>query len=159
MDEEKLSKLTELLKEIGEADLLPPKMPFEVWREIVSLVPAPAVEVLVSHDNKDFLLTERNDKYWQGWHIPGGYLLGKEKIEDACNRLAKKELGMEVNFEKVLFLHTWSNHPYANALSIICLCRPVGETKEGKYFLEIPETTIDEHKDFLNKFLENGKKI
>lgn len=159
MTEENISKLVELLREIKSSDLLPPKMPFEVWREIVSLVPAPTVEVLISRNDKDFLLTERNDKYWQGWHIPGGYLLAKETIEDACNRLAKKELGMGVNFEKILFLYPWSNHPYSNALSIVCLCHPLGETEMGKYFLEIPETTIEEHKDFLKRFLNNERKI
>lgn len=156
MTKNSIAKLVKLLKELKKDDLLPPKMPFEVWTEIMTMVVAPAAEVLITRDGKDFLLTERNDKYWKGWHIPGGFMLPKEKLEDTCERLALKELGMEVEMKEVLMIETWKNHPYANALSIVCLCHPKGEPKVGKFFTKIPISTIKEHKKFLNKFL--GKK-
>lgn len=154
MTKNSIAKLVKLLKELKKDDLLPPKMPFEIWTEIMTMVPAPAVEVLITKDGKDFLLTERNDKYWNGWHIPGGFLLAKEKIEDACERLAQKELGISVEMKKVLMIETWKNHPYANALSIVCICEPKGEPGVGKFFTKIPDDTINQHKVFLKKFLK-----
>jgi len=153
MTEKKIQQLINLLKELKSSRLLPPNMPFKVWKELVTIVPAPAVEVLVTRNGKDFLLTERHDKFWNGWHIPGGFLLVKENIEEACNRLATKELGINVNFQYILSTYTWLNHPYANAISIICVCHPKREPTIGKYFTKIPNSTIKIHKQFLESYL------
>ena len=153
MTEEKIQQLVDLLKELKASNLLPPNMPFQVWKELVTIFPAPAVEVLITQNNKNFLLTERHDEFWNGWHIPGGFILAKENIIDACNRLAQKELGIGVEFQKILTTYAWPNHPYANALSIVCVCKPLGDPKVGKYFTKIPENVIKNHIQFLETFL------
>ncbi len=153
MTKKKIQQLINLLKELKSSNLLPPNMPFDVWKELMTIVPAPAAEVLITRNGKDFLLTERHDKFWDGWHIPGGFLIAKEKIEEACNRLAKKELGISVNFQYILSTYTWPDHPYANAISLICVCHPKGKPITGKYFTKIPDNTIKTHKQFLKFYL------
>lgn len=154
MNKKEIKELTRLLKELKESGLSPPNTPFAIWTELATILPAPAVEVLVTRTGRDFLLTKRNDKYWQGWHIPGGFMLAKESVENACLRIAKKELGIKVNFTSILMIYAWTNHPFANALSLVCICRPDGNPLDGHYFQEIPRNVIIPHRKFLKCFLK-----
>lgn len=157
MTEKELNQLVTLLVKLKDEDLYPPKTPYKVWKELVTILPAPAVEVLITRNDKEFLLTKRNDKNWQGWHIPGGFMLAKERVEQACNRLAQKELGTRVKLKKVQNIYVWQNHPYANAISIICICEFKGKPKKGKFFQEIPEDVIPQHKNFIENYFDQIK--
>ena len=47
------------------------------------------------------LLAWRNDKYsGAGWHVPGGIIRYKEKMEKRINEVAKLEIGTKVKFNK-----------------------------------------------------------
>lgn len=156
MTETEIKKLIKLLKKLKEDGLAPPKTPLSVWKELATILPAPAVEVLVTKNGKDFLLTLRNDEYWQGWHIPGGFMLAKESVEQACSRIAQKEIGIDVRLKRVKSVHTWEDHPYASAISIICVCKPKGRPNNGNFFTQIPKETISQHKSFLKNFLDDA---
>lgn len=153
MTPKEIKKLTQLLKKLRSDDLLPPNTPFEVWSQLQTILPAPAVEIILTNSNKAFLLTYRKDNYWDDWHIPGGFMVAKETVSQACKRIAKRELGISVRLEKIENIFTWKNHPYANAMSIICFCKPLGKPKDGKFFTKIPKNTIPQHKKYLKKVL------
>lgn len=145
--------LVKLLEKLSTQNLLIPNMPLDVWYAINRILPLPAVEVIVSTNGKDFLLTKRKDKFWDGWHIPGGFLMRKETLEKACNRVAKKEIGMTVMFKKLIGVHVWTDHPYANSLSLICYCTAKSRLKKGRFFTKIPVNIVPHHSEFIGKFL------
>jgi ADP-ribose pyrophosphatase YjhB (NUDIX family) len=157
MNNGEIGKLCELLKKLKEDNLVPPNTPYEIWLELATLVPMPAVEVIVTRDGKDFLLTRRKDHNWNGWHIPGGFMIYKESINEACQRIALKELQIKVEFIKVIDAYAWKDHPYGAPVSIVCVCESGEKPKEGKFFTEIPSNIINHHSDFLRGFLSSTK--
>jgi hypothetical protein len=154
MKREEIKQLTKLLKHLKSEKLVPPNTPFEAWIAIQEIVPTPAVEVLITRTGKDFLLVLRKDKHWNGWHIPGGFMLYQESIEDACNRLAKRELGNAVKFEKVITAFMWPDHPYGSPLSLVCQCKTSQKPKTGKFFTNTPSNMIPHHDKFIDEFLK-----
>ncbi len=157
MTPEEINQLVKLLTKLKSSDLLPPKMPLPVWKAIHSIVPIPAVEVIVTTTGKNFLLTYRKDADWNAWHIPGGYMHYKESIEDACKRIGQTELGIDVTFDKMIDAYMWPDHPFSSALSLVCVCTTTDTPKDGTFFTEIPKDIIMHHGDFLKTFLETGK--
>ncbi len=158
MTNEETAELVRLLKSLQSDDLLSPRMPLEVWKALHGVVPMPAVEVIVTRTGKDFLLTDRQDEYWNGWHIPGGFMLHKESIADACSRVAKRELNIDVTFKECIDAFMWPDHPYGSPLSLVCVCHTSEEPKVGQFFTEVPPNIIVHHDKFIQRFLEESKK-
>ncbi|OGJ62184.1 hypothetical protein A3C37_01700 [Candidatus Peribacteria bacterium RIFCSPHIGHO2_02_FULL_53_20] len=154
MTSEEITQLVSLLKKLPKENLLPPHMPLDVWKAIHGIVPIPAVEVIVTTTGSNFLLTHRKDADWDGWHIPGGYMHYRESIPDACRRIAKKELGIDITFEKFIDAYMWPDHPYSSALSLVCVCRTTDVPGDGEFFTEIPKEMIPHHEGFLRTFLD-----
>ncbi len=66
-----------------------------------SLTPIVNVDLFVVNDDNRILLSWRDDRYCgRGWHIPGGCLRFKEKLEERIQKTAISELGSEVFFDK-----------------------------------------------------------
>lgn len=149
-----IETLKNLLHRLKDANLQPPNTPYEIWKELATLVPLPTVEIILTHNEKDFLLTYRKDEIWDGWHIPGGFILSKESIENACRRIAERELNIPISLTKIIDVYAWPDHPQSNPISIICVCKPEKEPEVGKFFTQIPKTTIKHHSDFLRTFLD-----
>ena len=156
MTQEEKKTFLDLIEKIKSENLLPPNMPFELWRGIHSIMNLPTVEVLITKSGTDFLLVERHDDYWDGWHIPGGFLLYKEPIEEACKRIAKKELGIDINLEGIVTAFTWPDHPYGGTISIVCKCTCEGEPSQGQFFATIPDKMIPHHREFIQEFLKSS---
>jgi ADP-ribose pyrophosphatase YjhB (NUDIX family) len=154
MTPEEIAQLAALLKKLHESNLLPPNMPLDIWKAIHGIVPIPAVEVIITKTGKDFLLVDRKDEDWDGWHIPGGYMHYRESIPDTCARIAQKELGITVTFEKFIDAYMWPDHPYSSALSLVCVCKAAGIPAAGEYFTEIPKKMSPHHEGFLRTFLD-----
>lgn len=153
MTQKEKDTLIHLLKKLKSENLLIPYMPLDVWYAVNSIIPLPAVEVLLTRSEKDFLLTYRRDNLWDGWHIPGGFIAYKETLADACDRVARRELGISVKFEKLVTAYVWQDHPYAGSISLVCKCTALEEPKEGKFFTEIPKDIIRHHGEFIQEFL------
>ncbi len=156
MTEAEIAQLETLLQKLRTDDLLPPKTPYGVWKALHGIVPVPCVEVIVTTTGKNFLLTYRKDEHWDGWHIPGGYMHHKESVADACTRIGRKELDVDVTFTKVIGAHMWQNHPYSSALSVLCVCTAKEMPKVGEWFTEIPASIILNQGGFLETFLSQG---
>lgn len=160
MTEEKLKLLAKLLEEM--AHEYRGWTPEEVWRASHLAFCRPAVEVLINRNNgKEFLLSYRRDSNYDAWHIPGGFILVRESIAHACNRVVSKELGINgVCDLKLIDVHKWSwpGHPFGGSpLSLVYSASPlenVSETNTVKYFRTIPRNTIPEHAGFLKTYLK-----
>src|SRR5688500_9456234 len=122
MTPEETKQLVTLLDKLRTDDLLPPNMPYDVWKAIHRIVPIPTIEAIVTRDGKDFVLTYRKDNDWDGWHIPGSYMHYRESIEDGCKRIGQVELGIDIVFDKCIGAYMWPDHPFSSALSLVCVC-------------------------------------
>jgi len=74
-------------------------LPQEAFYFVSQLTPMINVDLLIKNKLGQTLLTWREDKFYgPAWHIPGGIIRFKEKIEDRINKVAENELGCEVKF-------------------------------------------------------------
>lgn len=158
MELEKERLLAELLEEVvqKEGSYLPEKAYFLIHR----LVCWGAVEVLITrNEGKEFLLRYREDKWFRGWHIPGGYIKPTESIQEACNRMAQEDAGVDsVNGLKLVAVMKWSDHPFSAPLCLLLTCEPnekVVERNDLKFFSDVPEPMIHRnHILYLQTYLE-----
>ncbi len=66
--------------------------------------PEPTVGLLIVNDKNEILLI-KSPKWGERYVVPGGHVEMGEKIEEAVKREAKEEVGLDVEFEKVLFVY------------------------------------------------------
>lgn len=136
------------------------KITSEKFKYFYSKVPRLCVEVVVKND-KGVLLTKRIIPPYQGyWHLPGGTVMYGESLKDAVKRIAKAELGVEVEVIKPYLPLEWPKEKYPgnHTVSIPYLVKiNKGEIKldfqasEFEFFKKVPNKTIKEHKEFINQ--------
>lgn len=133
------------------------KLPYEVFKSIYSQVPRLCVD-LVIRDNEGVLLTFRNIDPKGFWHLPGGTVLLDESVEEAAQRIAQEELGVEISLKKLLGVmdfhqgYTGLGHPVSLAYDVIITRGEIKldeQASEAKFFKKIPSNTLGEHKKFL----------
>lgn len=74
-------------------------LPIEVFYFVSQLTPLVNVDLLVKNKKGQVLLTWRHDRFYgPAWHVPGGIIRFKEKIEDRIQKVAQLELGASVRF-------------------------------------------------------------
>lgn len=149
MERAELDELSRLLAKLAESELRPPRMPREIWLKLHALVPQPAVEVVVTRTGQEVLLKRRRDEHWDGWEIPGGFMLYRESVEDACVRIARREIGVGVALERLVSAYMWPDHPYGSPLSLVCVCKLQAEPRNGQFFRDLPEPVVPHHADFV----------
>lgn len=75
-------------------------MPQELFLLLSGLMPLPNVDLLITNDQGQILLTCRRDAWYQhSWHIPGGCMHYGETFLHCVQETAKRELGSEVYAE------------------------------------------------------------
>ena len=75
-------------------------LPEDVFLFASRITPMVNVDLLISNEKGQTLLTWRDDGYWKaGWHIPGGIIRYKETIAERIRATAETELGAEVEFQ------------------------------------------------------------
>jgi ADP-ribose pyrophosphatase YjhB (NUDIX family) len=73
-------------------------LPEPVFLLTSSLTPLLNVDLLISNEQGQTLLTWRHDAFYgPGWHVPGGIVRFKERFEDRIAAVAHSELGVEVD--------------------------------------------------------------
>lgn len=147
-------QLAVLLRRLAAAGGGVPNMPRPVWDALAGLVPLVAVELLVSQDGHDVLLTHRDDPPWHGWHIPGGFLGRNEGLADACRRIAARELATELTLERIVGDYAWPDHPQGSVLSILCACRVHAPPQTGRFFTALPGMMVAHHAAFVARYRE-----
>jgi colanic acid biosynthesis protein WcaH len=92
-------------------------VPEETFGECLEQLPQVCVEVVVSHDDGVVLARRTNEPAAGEWFWPGGRLYKGERLTDAARRIAREELGLEVNIERRLGVHAhfWDTASVAGA--------------------------------------------
>lgn len=152
MTDDEVQLLAQLLRKLSAEGLGTPRLPKEVFGALRGVCTQPTVEVLATRDGRDLLLTPRHDKHWSGWHLPGGFVGVGESLEAACERIARVELGASAKLERIIGHYTWTDHPYASPLSLLCLCQLDGEPQHGQFFDELPREVIPQHRELLERW-------
>jgi ADP-ribose pyrophosphatase YjhB (NUDIX family) len=74
-------------------------LPEDVWLFVAGVTPLVNVDLLIRDNGRGTLLTWRDDGYYPpSWHVPGGIVRYKEKMERRIAEVARIELGTEVSF-------------------------------------------------------------
>lgn len=77
-------------------------LPEEVFFFISRLTPMVNVDLLIKDENERTLLSWRDDSFaGAGWHLPGGIVRFKEKLEERVLKVAETEIGTAVKFDPV----------------------------------------------------------
>lgn len=75
-------------------------LPEEVFLFVSRMTPMVNIDLLIKDKKGRTLLSWRNNKYdGVGWHIPGGIIRFKEKMETRILKAAKKEIGATIKFK------------------------------------------------------------
>lgn len=138
----------------------------EEYDRIYGQVPRLCVDLVIRNSYKAILLTRRDIEPYKGlWHFPGGRIDFKGKVADAANRIAVKELGVEVKIVRTLGTCEIMNDDVSpekprHSVSVVVECeitrrtpRPVKEATEASYFHAMPTEVHPYHGAFLK---ENG---
>ncbi len=152
MDQEKTKNLAEELKDISPA----PNMPLEVFNALKRLLPMVAVEVLVLEKDSSFALVEKFGKL----ALPGGFMGFNESFEDACRRIVRKYLDIEIDdpkFVSVLNLpEKIHGSNQGHAIALLFEARSSQRSNKAKYFKIAPENILSHHKLMLDEFLKKS---
>ena len=76
-------------------------LPENLFLLISSLVPIPNVDLLITNEKNQILLSWRDDEFYgKGWHIPGGCIRFGETMQQRIQKTALAEIGTKVIAEK-----------------------------------------------------------
>ena len=96
---EDISKALKELKKIMTIDRVDPTkgLPEDLFIFATTLVPIVNIDLFVTNEKHQLLLSWRNDIYYgKGWHIPGGCIRLRERLETRVLKTAEKELGVPI---------------------------------------------------------------
>lgn len=112
-----------------------PRMPRELFEVYVSKGVNVIVELVIFNKVGKILLTWRDDKFYHGWHIPGGFMGVGETLEQAAQRIAKREIGRRVtNLKFTSLLNYRDQDPRSHSFCILHTCRAEKAPKNGRFF-------------------------
>lgn len=139
------------------------KLSKEEFDKIYQRVPRVCVDVIVN-TSQGIILTKRLIPPCVGmWHIPGETVYFGEKLEEAVNRIADDELGIDVDIKKMVGIIEYPNklcETTIHAIGIAFLCelkskelkfRGSFQGEEIEAFRTIPDNTVSAQKRFLDK--------
>jgi colanic acid biosynthesis protein WcaH len=106
------------------------------YEEIKTLMPLPCVDLLIIHDGKLLLMLRNNEPGKDLWFTPGGRILKGESLEQAVNRVLKKETGLD--------------HDQIKQVATMCHYWPTTQTVTTYYTVKVDTGQItmnNEHRD------------
>lgn len=147
LNQKEIKQLVSLLKRI---DTPHEGLPQPVFDALCSVVPFVSCELVIIGE-KGILLTWREDKWWRGWHFPGGLLRYRESLAERIEKTVWDELGTGVNSQKFLFTMDYYQSVRCHAVSLVFFCQTTTIPKQGKFFKKMPKNIIDAHKELWEK--------
>ena len=138
----------------------------EEFDSIYSKVPRLTVEIIIKNQHDGLYLTKRAIEPCRGqWHLPGGTVRFGEKLKEAVERIAQRELGVVVNESKNVGYIEYPSHfeygldcPVGIVFEITSysgLLRTNNEAENGGWFNKCPKLLHSDQDKFLiqNKYL------
>lgn len=88
----------------------------------VNLLPLVSIDFCILNDKKEMLFVERNCRPAQGFlFTPGGRIFKNESLINATKRITKEEIGLELNFDEMIFMgiydHFYEDSAYDQEIS------------------------------------------
>ena len=114
-------------------------LPEEVFHLVSRITPMVNVDLLIQDGNGRTLLTWRDDGFFPaGWHVPGGIIRFSETLASRIHTVAKRELGVEVEFGKEPVAMHEIFHPSRNErghfISFLFRCKILNSPDESLRF-------------------------
>jgi len=147
INQKEIKHLVSLIKKIDNPH---EGLPQPVFDALIKVVPFVACELAVV-GKKGILLTWREDKWWKGWHFPGGLLRYQESFEERMDQVAWKEFGVNISSCKFLFVKDCSHGKRGHVVSLIFICHTSMTPKSGKFFKKMPKNIIEDHKEMWER--------
>jgi len=134
----------------------------EEFKEIYSKVPRLSIDIIIK-TSQGILFTKRAIEPFRGtWHLPGGAVLFKESVEDAVKRVAKRELGIDVNPKTLLGYIEYPGELYEgkemHSVALAFLVEPLSdkitlnyESDAHSFFGNIPKNVLPSQGKFLSE--------
>ncbi|TAN45672.1 MAG: NUDIX domain-containing protein [Rhodospirillales bacterium] len=143
LTQRELKELVTLLKKISR-----PKrdLPQPVFDALIPVLPFIACELVVTNHRGEILLTWRDDRYWKGWHFPGGLLRYGESFLHRIRYVARHELGVRVTRARFLSVLNYPGAGRGHGVSLVWHCTVDRTPKKGKFFRRMPHGIIWEHR-------------
>ncbi len=126
-------------------DLTPGRMPspYDIFDKFLSKV-VPASQELILIKNKQIYLTYRKDKWWQGWHTPGGTIRPRETIEETCQRIADNEIpGIQTTNARIIEVISALDNPRFHNVILLVKADFKGKPTGGKWFPKFPPDFLE----------------
>lgn len=142
---------------------MPKPLSKEDFYKSLELAPRLTVELLIEDPSGRLLLTTREEPPFIGyWHVPGGFLIKDELIEDCAKRLLLREIGLELGVEGVFVgrLFEAINQDVREGVSAHIVHYPIryklldtelAIPKGAEWFSNIPGNIIPYHGKFLRE--------
>ncbi len=140
-------------------------IPKQVFDNIYGKVPRLTVELIVKTSD-GIVLSKRSIEPEVGtWHIPGGTVYFGETLHDAVHRVAKNELGVSVNINRLLGYieyptleaKGYKGWPIGIAFEVTITDGKIQGSYQGeevKIFNQIPDNVFPDQAKFLTKYLQ-----
>jgi len=131
---------------------------FEAFFPILPFVPSEQAVVKEINGVRHVLMWHRDDVFYRGYHLPGGYLLRGESYLEWCGRVLKKETGLLI--KKAELIRTFNTRPETGwvpnqQIAHFFLCTVEGEPTHGQFFpiTQVPQNTLGHHKKYVEEYL------
>lgn len=144
-------------------------IPKEAFEPLHRVVPYPAIDIVILDKRGRLLMVYRDDKYFKGWELVGGYGHWYEKtLAEWCNRLTMRDIGAHVKLLGFTGIHKWKpgEHAHGAPISIVALCKLAGRPKKNleciKFFKKAPKDMVPNHGNFVRatvRAIRTGKII
>lgn len=106
-------------------------IPDDLFSEFTARMPECCIEVVVQYDGGVLLAKRSNEPAKGEWFWPGGRLYKGETFEVAVHRIAREELGLNVEiFDRLgVYSHYWDSsavagEPSRHTVNVVFLVRP-----------------------------------
>ena len=140
---------------------MPKRLPLKIFLKTFAYAPRMAVSLIIESKKKEVLLARRAIAPLKGkWHLPGGFVLKGESINECIKRVASKELGLRVNPSSATLLGLFDDldkDPRGHVidaiykLKISAFPKTTEETQELKFFKKLPPRMGFNHAETLRK--------
>jgi len=158
--------------------MIPKKLPYKLFLKSFQFAPRPAVNLLVVSADAAILLTKRQKPPFAGsWHLPGSFVLKGEALMACVKRVAKEELGIEIekeiekgNISLAGAFDDIAGDPRGHVVDLVYRCHikldqkrpglsgkglafpePAGDTAEIRFFQKLPQNIGFNHRETLSK--------
>lgn len=120
-------------------------LPQPVFDALCNVIPFTACELAIMNKKGELLLTWREDKWWKGWHFPGGLMRYRESFDERIKKTALQETGVHVKTHEFLFPINYDRGSRGHCVSLLFLCKAETATT-GTFFKTMPKDIIFDHR-------------